>query len=163
MSLRQLALELVWWVDHGVLLYFVAINTHLVVLMLLGFRATRRAEAMVHRRDLRSLLQSPLVPPVSVVVPAYNESINILESVRSLMQLRYPEFEVVAVNDGSTDDTLDLLIERYGLRRIARSWEPSLPCEPIRGVYESPDFPGLVVVDKENGGKGDAMNAGINV
>ncbi len=163
MNWQGLAVEVVWWVNHAVLVYFVVLNTHLLVLLLLGFHATRRAEAMVHERDLRSLLQSSLMPPVSIIVPAHNESLNIAESVSSLMQLRYPEFELVVVNDGSTDDTLDILIERFQLLPIARTFEQSIPCAPIQTIYESPRFQRLVVVDKMNGGKSDALNAGINV
>ncbi len=149
--------------DNTVLVYFMALNTMILSLLVLGFRSTRREVAFVHGADLRALMQSPLMPPVSVVVPAFNEEANVVDTVQSLLQLRYPRFEVLVVNDGSTDATLDRLIERFGLRRVARGYEAGVSCEPIRAIYESRRFPDLVVVDKENGGKGDALNAGINV
>ena len=150
-------------VDDVVLVYFLALNLLVSVLVLLGFRATRRAAALVHGSDLRALMQSPLMPPVSVIVPAFNEEANVVETVQSLLQLRYPRLEVLVVNDGSTDGTLACLVERFGLKPVSRGYEQGVPCQPIRAVYESRRYPELVVVDKENGGKGDALNAGINV
>jgi cellulose synthase/poly-beta-1,6-N-acetylglucosamine synthase-like glycosyltransferase len=139
------------------------LNTQILLLLVLGFWATRRAKALVHMRDLRSLMQSPLMPPVSVLVPAYNESLNVVQNVRSMLQLRYPQHEVVVINDGSTDDTLRQLVDGFGMYAIARDFDERLPAQPVRAIYESPDYPGLVVVDKQNGGKGDALNAGINL
>ena len=149
--------------DDVVLIYFVVLNTLIFLLVLLGFFTTRRSAALVHGGDLRSMMQSPLMPPVSVLVPAYNEEANIVETVHSLLQLRYPRFEVLVINDGSDDATLECLIERYALRTVNRGFEQAVACKPIRAIYESKRFPGLVVVDKANGGKGDALNAGINV
>jgi len=160
---QEAALWFVAQTDEAVLAYFVVLNTLILVLLLLGFHSTRRSVALVHGPDLRRLMQSPLLPPVSVLVPAYNEMANIVDTVHSLLQLRYPRFEVVVVNDGSDDETLGRLIERYGLRAVGRGFEDRLPCKPIRAIYESERFPALVVVDKENGGKGDALNAGLNV
>lgn len=101
--------------------------------------------------------------PISLLAPAFNEEATIAESIRSLLSLHYPNFEVIVVNDGSKDRTLDVLIEAFGLKPVARAFESSVPHKPIRGIYGSPDQPRLVVVDKENGGKADALNAGISV
>ena len=162
-----------WWevvrsailVYNGlVLTYFLAINTHYLALMMIGFVRTWRALKVWHWGALRWLTQSPLTPPISIIVPAYNEETNIVQSVRSLLMLHYPQFEVVVVNDGSTDDTLQLLIEEFGLRAVARCLDITVPCRPIGAVYESREYPALVVADKENGGgKADALNAGLNV
>ncbi len=163
MSWPELGVELARAYATFVLFFFFAINTQYLVLMVLGFRETRRALREMQRRDLRRLMRSPLTPPISVIAPAYNEEANIAESVRSLLMLNYPEYEVIIVNDGSKDGTLRVLIERFGLRLVPRSFEYAVPCRPIRTVYESPEHPHLVVVDKENGGKADALNAGINL
>jgi cellulose synthase/poly-beta-1,6-N-acetylglucosamine synthase-like glycosyltransferase len=163
MSWRDLGLEVALVYNHLVLLYFFAINTQYLILMLVGFRETRRALLEMQWRDVRRLMRSPLTPPISVIAPAYNEEANIAESVRSLLMLNYPEYEIVVVNDGSQDRTLAVLIERFGLRLVPRSFEYAVACRPIRAVYESPENPNLVVVDKENGGKADALNAGLNV
>jgi cellulose synthase/poly-beta-1,6-N-acetylglucosamine synthase-like glycosyltransferase len=104
-----------------------------------------------------------LAPPIAVIAPAYNEALTIIESVDALLALHYPDFEVVVVNDGSKDATLQRLIEHYRLEPIARLYEPAVPHEAIRGLHATPAHPRLIVVDKANGGKADAINAGINV
>ena len=163
MSWSELGLGLALAYNHLVLLYFFAINTQYLILMLVGFRETRRALREMQWRDVRRLMRSPLTPPISVIAPAYNEESNVAVSTRSLLMLNYPEFEVIVVNDGSKDRTLEVLIERFGLRPVPRSFEYAVPCRPVRTVYESPEHPNLVVVDKENGGKADALNAGLNL
>jgi cellulose synthase/poly-beta-1,6-N-acetylglucosamine synthase-like glycosyltransferase len=162
-SWQDLGLAIALGYNHLILLYFFAINTQYLLLMLVGFRETRRARREMQWRDLRRLMRSPLTPPISVIAPAYNEEANIAQSVRSLLMLNYPEYEVIVVNDGSKDKTLSVLIERFGLRPVPRSFEYAVPCHPVRAVYESPEHPSLVVVDKENGGKADALNAGLNL
>jgi len=102
-------------------------------------------------------------PPIAVLAPAFNEEVTIVESVNSLLALHYPEFEVIVVNDGSKDGTLQRLIDHYALAPVQRYFDLSVKHNPIRGLYASPRLPRLLVVDKENGGKSDALNAGINV
>ena len=104
----------------------------------------------------------PLTPPVSVLLPAYNESAAIVESVASLLGLRYPEFEVIVINDGSKDDTLQQVVEAYGLEPLDRDPPNTIETQAIRGIYQSRAYPELIVIDKENGGKADSLNAGIN-
>lgn len=106
---------------------------------------------------------SEVAMPISLLAPAFNEEATIAESIRSLLALHYPNFEVIVVNDGSKDDTLKVLIDAFGLRPVTRAFESAVPHRPIRGVYGSRDYPRLLVVDKENGGKADALNAGISV
>jgi len=106
---------------------------------------------------------SDAAPPIALLAPAYNEAMTIAESVRSLLSLHYPSFEVVVVNDGSRDETLQVLIDTFELRPIQRHYELAIEHAPIRGVYGATHQPRLIVVDKENGGKADALNAGINV
>jgi cellulose synthase/poly-beta-1,6-N-acetylglucosamine synthase-like glycosyltransferase len=102
-------------------------------------------------------------PPITLMAPAYNEALTIVESVRSLLALQYPSFEVLVVNDGSKDETLQVLIDAFELERVHRSYHLTAPCKPIRGVYAAANQPRLVVVDKENGGKADALNAALNL
>lgn len=101
--------------------------------------------------------------PISLLAPAYNEQETIVESVRSMLALNYPFFEVVVINDGSKDATLDALIRAFGLAPIKRAYREQLPHQPVRAVLGSPRFPKLVVIDKANGGKADALNAGIDI
>lgn len=111
------------------------------------------------------LLSSPIVPRVSILAPAYNEALNIVANVRSLLSLQYTDMELVIINDGSKDNSMDLLIEAYKLEKTSFYPYEYVSCKKIKGVYRSvhPSFSRLVVVDKENGGKSDALNAGINV
>jgi cellulose synthase/poly-beta-1,6-N-acetylglucosamine synthase-like glycosyltransferase len=151
------------WYTAFVLLFFFAINSYYLVLTIAGFWRTLRAFKEVRRPDQRRLLRSPLTPPISVLAPAFNEEANVVENVRSLLMLDYPLFEVILINDGSRDRTLGRLVDAFDLKRSSRSFEQSLPCRPVRAVYESTTYPNLVVVDKVNGGKADALNAGLNL
>ncbi|HEY8195861.1 MAG TPA: glycosyltransferase [Gemmatimonadales bacterium] len=151
------------WYSLFILLFFFAINSYYLLLTVAGFWHTMRAVKEVRRPDQRRLLRSPLTPPISVLAPAFNEEANVVDNVRSLLMLDYPLFEVILVNDGSSDRTLGRLFDAFDLRRSARSFDRSLHCKPIRGVYESPTYSNLVVIDKENGGKADALNAGLNL
>jgi cellulose synthase/poly-beta-1,6-N-acetylglucosamine synthase-like glycosyltransferase len=110
------------------------------------------------------LLISDAAIPISLIVPAYNEELTIVDNVRSMLTLRYPHIEIVIVNDGSKDGTLNTLIEAFKLRPITRAYELAVEHAPIRQLYSSPLYPRLIIVDKENGrGKADATNAGLNV
>lgn len=102
-------------------------------------------------------------PPVAVLAPAFNEQVTIVESVRSLLALQYPDFEVIVINDGSKDATLQRMLDHFGLTSVDRYHDLIVAHQPIRGLYASPRIPRLLVIDKENGGKSDALNAGINL
>ena len=151
------------WYTGFILVFFFAINTYYLVLTVAGFWRTLKVFREVRRPDQRRLLRSPLTPPISVLAPAFNEEANVVDNVRSLLMLDYPLFEVILINDGSRDRTLGRLVDAFDLRRSARCFERAVPCKKIRGVYDSPTYPNLVVVDKENGGKADALNAGLNL
>jgi cellulose synthase/poly-beta-1,6-N-acetylglucosamine synthase-like glycosyltransferase len=111
---------------------------------------------------LDDLFDSPLTPAISIIVPAYNESANIVQSVRSLLNLRYPRYEVVVCNDGSKDDTLAILVREFAMRRLDAVFPQPIPTAPVRGVYVSTIEPNLTVVDKVNGGRSDALNGAMN-
>jgi cellulose synthase/poly-beta-1,6-N-acetylglucosamine synthase-like glycosyltransferase len=102
-------------------------------------------------------------PTIAVLAPAFNEEVTIVESVTSLLALHYPDFEVIVINDGSKDATLETVVRHFGLSPVERFHDYRVKHNPIRGLYASPRLPRLLVVDKENGGKSDALNAGINV
>jgi len=104
-----------------------------------------------------------IAPPISVIAPAYNEEVTIIASARSMLSLRYPAFDVIIVNDGSTDSTLGLLSEEFRLVKVQRPLALLLPHRPVRAVYRSLVAERLWVIDKENGGKADAQNAGISL
>ena len=115
--------------------------------------------------NYRLLANSADAPHISILAPAFNEGANIIENVRSLLSIYYSNLEVIIINDGSKDDTLQKLISAYELYKSAHFVDERLYTKPIRGVYKSrnPIYSKLIVVDKENGGKADALNVGINV
>ena len=92
-------------------------------------------------------------------------SMTIIENVRSLLSIQYVNYEVLLINDGSTDDSLGKLIEAYALTKVNYSFNKKLPTKKVRAVYRStiPAFKRLLVIDKENGGKADALNLGLNI
>ncbi|HKT77700.1 MAG TPA: glycosyltransferase [Sphingobium sp.] len=102
-----------------------------------------------------------LALPVSVIAPCFNEELSIADSVRALLALEYPDHEVILVNDGSKDATLSVLIEEFDLRPIEREQLATLQKTRILGVYGSARYPNLILIDKENGRKADAVNAGL--
>lgn len=114
----------------------------------------------------RIINNSPYTPGVSIIAPAYNEGRTIVESVRSLLNLNYPKFELVVVNDGSKDDTLDKLIENYDLVEVPFDYEEQIKTQmPYKRCFKSTNdaYSRLIVIDKDNAGKkADALNAGIN-
>lgn len=116
--------------------------------------------------NYKEILSSTISPSISIVAPAYNESLNIIENVRSLLSSHYVNYDVIIVNDGSKDDSLDKLIKAYDLIPTNYLINERIPTKPLRnGVYKStnPAFEKLMVVDKENGGKADALNMGLNI
>jgi cellulose synthase/poly-beta-1,6-N-acetylglucosamine synthase-like glycosyltransferase len=115
--------------------------------------------------DYNSIVASPLAPSLSVIAPAYNESETIIDNIRTLLSLYYNNYEVIVVNDGSKDDSLEKIIAAYELEKVNYYFDYRLPCKRIRGVYKSRNrsFKKLTVIDKANGGKADSLNAGLNV
>jgi len=138
--------------------YFVTLAVNLAVLWaslgLVG-RKMRVASAHIDLPEERA-------EPVSVLVPAFNEEVTILDTVRALLRQDYPQFEVIVVNDGSRDGTLELLRREFDLEPLDPAGEGPLPCAPVRELLISGSHRNLIVVDKENGGKADALNAGLN-
>lgn len=109
---------------------------------------------------------SSISPSISIIAPAYNESLNIVENVRSLLSSHYVNYDVIIINDGSKDDSLEKLIASYDLVKVDYLINNQIPTKPLReGVFKStnPAFEKLIVVDKVNGGKADALNLGLNI
>lgn len=152
------------WVEGAqwfFMLYFIGINTGYLMLNLLSLGSLKRYVEAHSLDDIPSRL-SGFELPVSVLVPAYNEQVTIASSVRSILQLDYPEFEVIVINDGSRDGTMEALRREFGLEPFPEAYWQRLSVKPVRAIYRSKMHPTLRVIDKENGGKADALNAGIN-
>jgi len=157
------AVVVVLWLSGFFIFYFIALDICYLTFIAIGISNLRKYRHYVKVVDFRALLRTSLTKPISILVPAYNEERNILETVRSLLTLHYPQFEVVVINDGSDDETMDRLIKEFELTARGRVYQRQLRAQPIKAIYESRSHPNLVVVDKEHGGKSDSLNAGINV
>jgi cellulose synthase/poly-beta-1,6-N-acetylglucosamine synthase-like glycosyltransferase len=141
--------------------YFAALNLTYIAFTALAWRSITSHLRARRFSGTNEALASPLTPPVSMLLPAYNESTGIVESVHSLLALRYPEHEVIVVNDGSTDDTVARLTEAFDLVPVDKALRDAVETREIRGTYVSRREPQLWLIDKENGGKSDALNAGL--
>jgi cellulose synthase/poly-beta-1,6-N-acetylglucosamine synthase-like glycosyltransferase len=147
-----------------VLVYFTALQLVLFSLLILSFLDMRRRLAQNFYADYEAVAKSHFAFPISVLVPAHNEETTVVNAVRSVLSLDYPQHEVIVINDGSTDGTLQALISEFQLKRRELVVRRSIPIEgQIHGLYRSPSVPNLVVIDREHGGKSEALNAGINV
>jgi cellulose synthase/poly-beta-1,6-N-acetylglucosamine synthase-like glycosyltransferase len=150
--------------NWAVLVYFLVVNAFLLLLLVMAAIDLRSQRLDVWQEGRWRLLGSDVAPVISIMAPAHNEERTIAQSVRSLLTLRYPSLEVVVVNDGSADGTLAALQRDFDLVEIhSAPIRRRIQTEPIRGLYRSRRTPALVVVDKENGGKADALNAGLVV
>src|SRR5690606_27555278 len=142
---------------------FILLNSFYLATSVYAFRGLRLYARRLNSLDVEDLLRSAGAPPVTILLPAFNEELGCVHSVRSLLQLHYPEFEIVLINDGSSDRTLELLEDAFDLRPAIRAQTASLPTARIRHLYQSRIHPNFWVIDKENGGKADALNAGLNL
>jgi cellulose synthase/poly-beta-1,6-N-acetylglucosamine synthase-like glycosyltransferase len=142
--------------------YFALITLSYLAVTLLSAAQVRNYFRRRSQAALTRAMRSRLTPPVTICVSAYNEAPTIVDSIRAMLNLQYPRYEVALTNDGSTDATLERLITGFELRRVDQPLRPGIPTAPLRGVYRSDIHPNLVVIDKVNGGRSDGLNASIN-
>jgi len=144
---------------------FSAIVSYIVLSIISGKETIEylKRNSFVNYKDI---LSSTMSPSITIIAPAFNESLNIIENVRSLLSNHYVNYNVVIVNDGSNDDSLEKLIKAYELEKVDYIINEKIKTQPLReGIFKSknPAFERLMVVDKENGGKADAINMGLNI
>jgi cellulose synthase/poly-beta-1,6-N-acetylglucosamine synthase-like glycosyltransferase len=144
-----------------ILIYFGVLNLFYVGLSIMASHQLFKFKVRARSR-FRNMKEVPILPSVSVLSPAYNEEVTIAESLKSQLNLDYPELEVIVINDGSRDGTMEVLKREFKLKKTKRSPGKPLKTQKVRGVYRSKIHGNLWVIDKENGGKADALNAGIN-
>src|SRR5688572_3417596 len=144
------------------LIYFFAVNGWYLVLLVSAALEMRRHVLLITDESRHLLLGSTLSPGISILAPAYNEEATIEGSLRALLALQYPGLEVIVISDGSKDRTVQVLVEKFDLVPVKTIYERRIKTKPVRDLYRSATYPGLVVVDKENGGKADALNVGLS-
>ena len=145
-----------------VLVYFLVVNGWYMLLLVSSLIEMRHHMVLIADEARHLLLSSTLSPTISILAPAFNEETTIEASLRALLALQYPNLEVIVINDGSKDRTVQVLIEHFDLVPVKTIYEQRIKTKPVVSLYRSSTFPALVVVDKENGGKADALNVGLS-
>jgi poly-beta-1,6-N-acetyl-D-glucosamine synthase len=151
--------------DSGIFVYSVFVFASLIILAMISAATMIQYMRKNSFIDYNTILGSPLAPSISVIAPAFNEGKTIIDNIRSLLSLHYHNFDVIIVNDGSTDDSLERVIQEYDLEPVKLLYESELETMPVRAIYRSRNkaFSRLIFIDKENGGKADSINAALNV
>lgn len=153
-------------------LYLILILAYAVLIMssylILAYLSAKELRGYLKKNsfvDYNVLLTSEFAPKLSLIAPAYNEGFTIEENVKSLLSLNYNNYQVIVVNDGSKDNSMEILIRTYDLVLTELEVHSKIETKKIKGLYRSRNaaFKKLIVVDKENGGKADALNAGLNI
>ena len=121
--------------QSAILLYFLATNLLYLALFTVSILAILRHIHSMSYRNLLEISKSRLAPPISILVPAYNEATGIISSVKALLELNYPTFEVIIINDGSHDETLQKLIEAFGLSKTKRVYHQTIATKTVKGIY----------------------------
>lgn len=148
--------------NYLLIYYSIAINLIYLALLFFSYISANKQNRLWGLKSITMLFKKKILPSISIIAPAYNESKTIIESANSLLNLRYPDYELIIVNDGSKDNTLEVLINGFELTRVNYLYSQRIETKAVRGVYVNRSIPKLVVVDKENGGKADSLNVGIN-
>jgi cellulose synthase/poly-beta-1,6-N-acetylglucosamine synthase-like glycosyltransferase len=148
-------------IGNSVLFLALVQNGLYLLQVALAFFELRRTQRLQHQFSAQWLLGTKPVPGISILVPAYNEEVTIVENIRSLLTLRYPRFQIIVVNDGSKDRTATQVIAAFDLKPVEVTRPAIVPHQPVRGIYRNRAYPDLIFIDKHNGGKSDALNAAL--
>ena len=161
--MRELVIDALIAFDWFILVYFVILNSVYLALVLLGATAVGRSRRWEPLSDLDAVFANSLTPAATVIAPAFNEEVSIVESVRSMIGLRYPRLEVIVIDDGSTDATFELLRDEFDLRPVVRAIPDEVPTiGEVRSVHAAREV-NITVIRKDNAGmRSDPINVGIN-
>ncbi|MBP2028960.1 cellulose synthase/poly-beta-1,6-N-acetylglucosamine synthase-like glycosyltransferase [Acetoanaerobium pronyense] len=162
-------LDYSFWIDfiikfnYFILYYLIIVNLIYTLLFILSIGAL-----YIHRQKNKywsydDMMVSSYTPPLSIIVPCYNEAETITDNIKALLSLEYSEFELVIVNDGSKDDTLEIIKKEFGFKKIDMPYKHQIKTKEVKNIYLSTTIDNIILLDKENGGKADALNAGINM
>lgn len=158
--------ETAWWVLETmsvvVLVYFFTLNMTYLLMSLAAVEGVHRYRERMRAEDGEALLRRAGSPPITLVAPAYNEAQTCVAAMKALLSLKYPRFEILMVNDGSKDETVATMTAAFDLEPAARAPMGTIPTRGVRGTYRSRRAPNLWLIDKDNGGKADALNVGLN-
>lgn len=159
-ELLEIVKIFLYYVEYFFLIYLFLYSIYLFLSVTIGSSTlfTNR-----YKNKMENKIKHNYYVPISILVPAYNEEKTIIKSVESLFYLDYKLYEIIVINDGSTDKTLDTLIKKFNLKKVNYPVNQKLKTKKIKNIYENNTKIRITVIDKENGGKADALNCGINI
>jgi cellulose synthase/poly-beta-1,6-N-acetylglucosamine synthase-like glycosyltransferase len=160
--MKGILLSFILGFNYFVGIYYGIVNSVYSLLLTISLFVILRYIKRIKYSAVRDFSYSPETSPVSILIPAHNEENVIIRTVKSALAMNYPFFDIIVINDDSTDNTLLTLINTFNLGKIDVVYRNILKTNPVRGFYYNPNFPNLLVIDKEKGGKADALNCGIN-
>jgi cellulose synthase/poly-beta-1,6-N-acetylglucosamine synthase-like glycosyltransferase len=156
-------ISLLNFANYTLFFYYLTGNLAYLIALLVALKTSAAHQRRIESYRLSWITESPLAPPITLLAPAHNEEKSIRVAIRNLLDLDYPELEVIVINDGSRDRTLEELQDEFKLRAVRVVYVREVPSAEIRGLYRSDVDPRLLVIDKESvGSKADAVNAGLN-
>lgn len=147
---------------QAIFIYFLVMHGIYLLLIFLGAVEQKKYHKGINFGELKKISESHLTLPISIVISAYNEEKMIVDTLLNVLRLNYPLFEIIVVNDGSEDSTMNCLIDRFELAPCSFVYKKHFDTKPVRAIYHSIKYPNILVVDKENGRRADANNAGVN-
>ena len=147
---------------YFIIFYMLLVTGSYVLMSLFALFRLKKLRGLDRSEFENTHIQSIYSKPISVLVPAYNEEVGVVESIYSLLSLNYPEYELIVINDGSKDLTEQVVIEQFAMVPISRVIKQSIETKPVEAIYQSTIHPNLYLITKINGGKADALNVGIN-
>ncbi len=145
-----------------IIIYFILLNSFYLLTSVISFRTLKSYAFRLKAISIEDLIKDAGAPPVTLIAPAYNEEPTCVESTKALLTLSYPEYEILVINDGSKDNTLTTLINAFEMFPVKRARVSHIASANVNGIYRSSYHPNLWLIDKENGGKADALNTGLN-
>lgn len=157
--------SIILFLNNLLLFYAFGISLSYVILAWVSLVELKKHKKNSRCINYKEILSSPFAPSISLIAPAYNEGLTIVENIRSLLSIQYNAYEVIIVNDGSKDDSMHKMIKNFELVKVPYHVDEKIETKKVRGIYKSlnKSLNRLIVIDKENGGKADALNAGLNV
>ncbi len=161
--MKNILIDILIFINYLSFVYVILINLAYSLQLFSAWFSMNRYVKSQRYAQYEHYIDSENMIPISVLVPAYNESATIVDNTHNLLSLDFPQYEVIVINDGSKDNSLSLLIQAFDLVPFAQPYKKTIPTNTIKTIYRSVKYPNLVVIDKANGGKADALNAGINV
>lgn len=155
-------IHIIEYLSWGIIFYMIAAGTVYLMLFLIASPRISKEKKLNRHEQIEEMSINKDTYPISILVPAYNEEAGVVSTVRSLLSLNYPQYEVIVVNDGSTDLTSQKVIAQFEMEPIDLAIRTYFKTGEIQRAYRSTLHPELFLIEKVNGGKADALNAGIN-